>query len=100
MAVGADGTLIVADCAAGGGAVVRGLDARLQVTWSVDIGVGCPSQRSAALGSDGVLYIAHNIGSDEAEIVAIQTTSPGAAKTSFAVVGNGDSGNRGWIGGP
>lgn len=71
------------------------LDRDFKVLWTVEL-TGRRFLRRPALDTDGVLYfLVHRAEDDAAEVVAIQTTSPGPAPTPWAG-GRSNAAQSGW----
>ena len=67
------------------GVTIYAFDSDFREVWQLDIAVGAESEfdpNTMALSDTGVLYIAFNKGFEaRSEIIAVQTSSPGLAKT-------------------
>ena len=92
--IGADGTIYAVGTRAGQAAVVA-LSEDLEEKWQLPLPGGAPYS-AAGLGSDGVLYLADDIGDT---LTAVQTTSPGLANVPnpLSPSGLGDNATN-WVG--
>lgn len=81
-AAGADGALYTLVCDEAGGAAVQAADRELRPTWKVELGGDCPAG-NVLLTGDGVLWLLHRTREGDGEVVAIQTSSPGLAHSSW-----------------
>jgi hypothetical protein len=84
---GADGTIYTVNCASSSPKAneLIAYTVDLQELWRLDLGVSnpCPAG-NGVLDDDGVLYLVRGIsGTNGAEVVAIQTQSPGLAESSW-----------------
>jgi PQQ-like domain len=93
---GADGTLYAADLFGKNGIPqtrIVALSPSLQEIWHLDVDAGPGPYATAVLSNDGVLYTQSATG-----ILAIQTTSPGLARSSWPTYRH-DNGATNWGGG-
>ena len=103
FALGADGALIaepLRDADAGGNAfAVVGFDPEMKEIWRFKFeGLVPPAKGTASplvLASDGVLYLIGQRPNGTAELIAIQTSSPGLAATAWPVI-RVDNMGSGW----
>lgn len=88
MAAGADGTMYSLECSdrdtAFAELTIHAYSSELDEQWSMDLGKGC-IQVAGALADDGVLYVVRPVpmAGVELEMIAIQTQSPGLAKSAM-----------------
>jgi hypothetical protein len=96
--VGADGTLYAAEFGSPSSpSKLVALSPELAELWTIDIPSAMPYGTSAVLGDDGVLYT--QIGTvDGSAVIAIQTKSPGLARSSWPTYRH-DNRSTNWAGG-
>jgi outer membrane protein assembly factor BamB len=97
--VGADGTVIGLFCDGSGydgpsRLVGLSIDGAIGELWRVELGEACP-KTGPVLAADGVLYFTWLRG-DVTELVAVQTTSPGLASSSWPVAKHDNRGTS-WL---
>ena len=81
VAIGADGTAYLEDCSQQPAEIVA-LGPALEPLWRLAIDGECPSD--ALLADDGVLFLLNSVGA-RYQLVAVQTTSPGLARTGWTL---------------
>lgn len=92
--IGADGTIYAIGTPRGQAAVVA-LSEGLEEKWQLPL-PGAPPYAAGGLGSDGVLYLADDVGDT---LTAIQTTSPGVANVPNPLSPSGLGANAtNWVG--
>lgn len=98
IAAGADGTTYVKVCPeTGGNAFVAAFDQEAKELWRLDIGLGCPVGKAALLDDGRLLMVREAPENNLAtEIVAIQTASPGLARSSWPAHRR-DNGGTSWL---
>jgi hypothetical protein len=100
VAVGADGTIYGLLCNEQDWtqpSSLVGYTPDFRETMRVDLNGYCPEE-GVALSDDGVLYLVRGAPSPAgAEVVAVQTRSPGLARSSWPIVGKGDNGGTRWL---
>lgn len=95
--IGADGTVYAVACDSGGydgPSRLHAYDAALNELWTLPLGDACP-MAGPVIDEQGRLYFAWYI-DDGAEIIAVQTASPGIAATSWPVRRR-DARGTGWL---
>lgn len=101
MAAGADGTMYSLECTDWDTALaelrIHAYSPDLDEQWSMSLGQGC-IQIAGALADDGVLYVVRPVplAGVELEMIAIQTTSPGLAKSAMPTRGFNNR-RSGWL---
>ena len=101
MAAGADGTMYSLECSNWDTALaeltIHAYSSELGEQWSMNLGQGC-IQIAGALADDGQLYVVHPLGlaGVELEMIAIQTQSPGLAKSAMPTRGFNNR-RTGWL---
>jgi hypothetical protein len=95
---GADGTTYTVLCHAGNqlSTTVLAYDSQLAVLWQLDIGPGCPNG-PGALTDDGMIYLTRPAQNNPTtELIAIQSTSPGLARSSWPTLRHDNRGTS-WL---
>jgi hypothetical protein len=99
--VGADGTVIGLTCEGSGWEGPSRLvgssidDGAITERWRVELGPGCP-RTGPLLAADGVLYLLLPTLTVTTELIAVQTTSPGLAPSSWPVAKHDNRGTS-WL---
>jgi len=97
--VGADGVLYAVEYRSGRtSSTIAALTPGLVQQWTVEVPGELDQDSSAALADDGVLYLQLASASSRNSVVAIQTTSPGLARSSWPALRH-DNGATNWAGG-
>ncbi|MBI5532541.1 MAG: PQQ-like beta-propeller repeat protein [Deltaproteobacteria bacterium] len=102
-AAGADGTLYSVNCSASPSTAsvltLHAYSSQLDEDWSLDLGAGC-NMNAATLAGDGVMYITRGTQGERIELVALQTRSPGLAKSPKPTSGGMNNRRTGWLSAP
>jgi hypothetical protein len=93
---GADGTVYATNVTAASNAVVVALSPDLHEKWRVQLEAPLLASSRASLAPDGVMYLP--LSAAENDIVAVQTTSPGVADSSWPTL-RANVGATNWAGG-